>query len=278
MANRFWVGGTGTWDASTTTHWSASTGGAGGASVPVAGDTVTLDVSSGGGTVTVAVGSANSTISLASLIWGAFTGTIDFTGNNNNLTLTVAGFNGSGSGTRTISLGSGTFTNPATTSPWNMTTTTGLTFNANTSTIVIGGAQAAAPSFNGGGLTYNNLVINGNSSLGGMQIAGANTFSAITMSAPNTLYVPAGTTQSVGTLTFSGGSSSNPLGLLSSSAAVATIALTNAATIDWAAIRALVFTGSSFSATNSFNLGLVTLNGGSITGPAGGSGVHMIGG
>ena len=34
MANRYWVGGTGNWDA-TTTNWSASSGGAGGASSPV---------------------------------------------------------------------------------------------------------------------------------------------------------------------------------------------------------------------------------------------------
>jgi hypothetical protein len=52
-ASRFWVGGTGNWDASDTTHWAASSGGGGGASVPGSGDTVTLDGSSGGGTVTV---------------------------------------------------------------------------------------------------------------------------------------------------------------------------------------------------------------------------------
>jgi len=39
MANRYWRGGSGTWG-STTTNWSATAGGAGGASVPVAGDSV----------------------------------------------------------------------------------------------------------------------------------------------------------------------------------------------------------------------------------------------
>jgi hypothetical protein len=34
MAARFWVGGTGTWSASNTTNWSATSGGASGASVP----------------------------------------------------------------------------------------------------------------------------------------------------------------------------------------------------------------------------------------------------
>ena len=52
MANRFWVGGTGNWDA-TTTHWSTTSGGATGASVPTASDTACFDGNSGGGIVTV---------------------------------------------------------------------------------------------------------------------------------------------------------------------------------------------------------------------------------
>lgn len=42
MADRYWVGGAGTWDA-TTTHWAASSGGAAGASVPTATDNVIFD-------------------------------------------------------------------------------------------------------------------------------------------------------------------------------------------------------------------------------------------
>ena len=41
VASRFWVGGTGTWDASDTTHWAATSGGAGGQSVPGSSDSVT---------------------------------------------------------------------------------------------------------------------------------------------------------------------------------------------------------------------------------------------
>lgn len=40
---RYWVGGTGTWDATTTTKWSATSGGAGGASVPTSADAVIFD-------------------------------------------------------------------------------------------------------------------------------------------------------------------------------------------------------------------------------------------
>jgi hypothetical protein len=50
---RFWVGGSGTWDASDTTHWSATSGGAGGASAPTSAVDAVFDAAGGGGTVTV---------------------------------------------------------------------------------------------------------------------------------------------------------------------------------------------------------------------------------
>jgi len=53
MANRYWVGGTGTWSSGSTTNWSATSGGASGASVPGASDAVIFDGSSGTGTVTL---------------------------------------------------------------------------------------------------------------------------------------------------------------------------------------------------------------------------------
>ena len=46
MANRYWVLGTGTWDSTSTTNWSTSSGGAGGASVPTASDNVFFDANS----------------------------------------------------------------------------------------------------------------------------------------------------------------------------------------------------------------------------------------
>ena len=50
-ASRFWVGGSGTWDNTSTTHWSTTSGGSGGASAPTSADDVTFNASSGGGTV-----------------------------------------------------------------------------------------------------------------------------------------------------------------------------------------------------------------------------------
>lgn len=50
--DRYWVGGTGNWDASDTTHWAASSGGVGGQSVPTISDNVFFDSNSGSGIVT----------------------------------------------------------------------------------------------------------------------------------------------------------------------------------------------------------------------------------
>jgi hypothetical protein len=49
MATYYWVGGAGTWDGGTTSNWSASSGGLGGAGVPTSGDDVIFNTSSGFG-------------------------------------------------------------------------------------------------------------------------------------------------------------------------------------------------------------------------------------
>lgn len=60
MATRYWVGNGGTWDASSTTHWSASSGGASGASAPTASDDVIFDANS--------ITSAGQTVALSSAV------------------------------------------------------------------------------------------------------------------------------------------------------------------------------------------------------------------
>ena len=49
MANRYWVGGTGTWNGTNTTNWSATSGGSSGASVPTSVDDVFFDANSDSG-------------------------------------------------------------------------------------------------------------------------------------------------------------------------------------------------------------------------------------
>jgi hypothetical protein len=52
MANRYWRGGTGTWNSTNTANWSTTDGGAGGASVPTSADNVYFTGNSGAGTCT----------------------------------------------------------------------------------------------------------------------------------------------------------------------------------------------------------------------------------
>jgi hypothetical protein len=56
MADRYWVNGAGTWDATTTTNWATTSGGAGGASAPTSADNVIFDSLSNATLYTVTVG------------------------------------------------------------------------------------------------------------------------------------------------------------------------------------------------------------------------------
>jgi len=63
MADRYWVGGSGNWNSTNTGNWAATSGGASGASAPVAGDNVFFDGSSdSGATFTVTVVATGPTI------------------------------------------------------------------------------------------------------------------------------------------------------------------------------------------------------------------------
>ena len=73
MANRFWVGGTGSWSATNTANWSATSGGAGGASVPGGADPVFFDANSGTGTAVVTITAA---ANANTFVTTGFTGTI----------------------------------------------------------------------------------------------------------------------------------------------------------------------------------------------------------
>jgi hypothetical protein len=111
MADRYWVGGTGTWVAGSTTNWSVSPGGASGASVPTAADSVffdqagtyavtltgaltCLDFTVSAGTVTFG-SSGTPTISgsmslVAGTVWNA-SGTITFNATTTGKTITTNG-------------------------------------------------------------------------------------------------------------------------------------------------------------------------------------------
>jgi hypothetical protein len=275
MANRFWVGGTGTWDASTTTPWAATSGGAGGQTVPGSSDAVTFDTSSGGGTVTV-----NTTVTVQSITAGAFTGTLDFATNNNNVTVSsTAGIVWAGTGTRTINMGSGTWTFTATSgTPYDCSTTTNLTASFASANLVFNAASTSR-TFEGGAKTYGSLTVSNNSTKGYFQILAVNTFGSMTVGNGNVIYFPGGSTTTIsGALTMTG-TSSLPCGFQGNNppANIATVSVGSASTVDWAYVAAITKAGAgSITATNSLDISRNT--GVTITAPSGGGVVGVIGG
>jgi hypothetical protein len=86
MANRYWVGGSGTWDASNTANWSSTSGGAGGQSVPTTADNVFFDAASGAVTITLGYIAQALTLTMT-----GFTGTLAFGTNKIQIAETAIG-------------------------------------------------------------------------------------------------------------------------------------------------------------------------------------------
>jgi hypothetical protein len=117
MADRYWVGGTADWDGTAGTKWAATSGGAGGESVPTTADDVFFDANSSG-TCTIAAGNTGA----KSINCTGFTGTI--TGSGVGSAITVAG---------SITLDAGqtyTHTGTVTITGTGTLTTAGKTFSA----------------------------------------------------------------------------------------------------------------------------------------------------
>jgi hypothetical protein len=96
MANRFWVGG-GTGNYNSTTNWSATSGGASGASVPTTVDNVFFNASSGSGTATINVASNCGSLNLTGFV-GSFVYSNQLTVNGTALNFGSGGYTVSGAG------------------------------------------------------------------------------------------------------------------------------------------------------------------------------------
>jgi hypothetical protein len=187
MAARFWVGGTGTWSSSNTTNWSATTGGAGGASVPTTADTVAINTLSGTGTVTTDTTTPNCGAITASSggiivlqLGAALTSTGVFTLSSGTLdlqsyTLTCTTFNSSFSNARTIAFGTGNIIVTSTGTVWTTATFTSLTVTGTpvvnvvytgltsiTASTGLSANSAVAISFNFTGGTYQLFIASSN--------------------------------------------------------------------------------------------------------------------
>jgi hypothetical protein len=196
MANRYWVGGTGTWDTTSTTNWSASTGGASGASVPTASDSVffdqaatytvtmtgalaCLDITVSAGTVTFATGTSptiaiSGSMSLvAGTVWSS-TGLVTFNSTATGKTITTNGvsisagitFNGVGGawtlGSALTTAGAITVTNGSfNASTYAVTAASLSSSNTNIRTIAVGSGKWTLTTGGWQTTTSTNLTITG---------------------------------------------------------------------------------------------------------------------
>ena len=165
--------------------------------------------------------------------------------NTNSKSIICGTFYGSNSSTRILTLGSSIITCSG---DWTFTTTTGLAFNAGTSTIIMTGN---AKTFTGGGLTYNNVEFIGTP----ITVTGSNIFNDLKLTAGKTVNFTAGTTQTVTTLSGNG-TAGNLITIQSVTADSPAIILSDVnQTITGATIKDIIALGKgNFIAYNSINV------------------------
>ena len=197
-------------------------------------------------------------VTVQQITMGLFTGTLDFSANNNNVTLSVA-FDGSGNGTRTLNMGNGTwiiqgFNN----NTWNYTTITGLTHNPNISTLSFIPSSATptgAITFQGNGRSFNVVTHSGVTSAAVFQISGGPTIATLQFTTPaNVQFANSATVTISNAFTWTGTSSNQLLVQSDSPNTSATVAAPANSSIAWAALKRMTFTGNTVVATNSFDL------------------------
>jgi len=146
MADRYWILGTGTWDSTSTTNWSTSSGGAGGASVPTAADNVFFDANSNVLATAFTVTMANSPRVCNDFTASGLDGTMTLAGTSIGLTVSGSLTFQATNFTRTYT---GTTTFNATTTGKTVTTN-GVAFGAGVTFDGVGGGWTLGSAFNSG--------------------------------------------------------------------------------------------------------------------------------
>ena len=172
MADRYWVLGTGTWDATTTTNWSTSSGGAGGASVPTAADNVFFDANSNVARTAFTVTMANTPRVCNDFTASGLDGTMTLAGTGIGLTVSGSLTFQATNFTRTYT---GTTTFNATTTGKTVTTN-GVAFGGSVTFDGVGGSWSLGSALNCTTLT----LTNGTLDLAGYTATNSTRFSTAT--------------------------------------------------------------------------------------------------
>jgi len=248
MANRYWVGGSGTWDASDQSHWSSVTGPTGDApqSVPTSVDDVIFNTNSGSGTVTV---NGNHTIKSLS---SNFVGTTDWDANDNNLTV-LGGlvFSDVSALVRTLKLGDG---NTFQCDSFSLNNGAALTWTPGTALIkcVVAGAPTTSFSIAMQTFTFPNVQVGPDTSWPLHTFSNAPIITNLALAGP--VKLRGNITITVTDLTVT--TSAKGQGVEArGEQGTQTWALTNPATFHWSVLRNLNFSGAAARAYNSMNGG-----------------------
>jgi len=139
-----------------------------------------------------------------------YNGTFD--ANDKNVTINGFHIVSTATDTKALYMGNGTWTmttsvGGTTNGGWYIGTTTGLTFNAEGSTIKTSNLSSGKEYFTGGGLFYNNVVVQAHTQA--LRIVGDNTFASFTINGTRTIELTSGSIQTVnGTFTAIGNTAS----------------------------------------------------------------------
>jgi len=216
MATYYWVGGSGNWDATTTTNWATSSGGAGSAGVPTSADDVIFDANSNTSTTAFTVtvtGTANAASNCANFSTGGAGGALDgamtlslgataYIDVYGSLTLPAANFTWSGTTGSYIRLrGTGSYT--ITTNGVSLTSTNIASLAQGTWTLGSAFTNTASIDWQQGTFNTSNFAVSTNQLL--FQVAGTRTFNAGSSTITCTSITPF--TYSGSNLTFNAGTS-----------------------------------------------------------------------
>jgi hypothetical protein len=198
MADRYWVGGTAAWDGTPGSKWAATSGGAGGETVPTTADDVFFDANSSG-TVTIATGNTGAKSITCTGFTGTITGTSAITVEGSVTLAAGMTYTHTGSmrftGTGTLTTAGKTFSS-VTVDAVGITLTLGdaLNLSARFLTITRGGFDTANYSVTIGGLLSSNSNVR-TITLGSSTISTSSGGSGLSFSLSTNLTFNAGTSQ-----------------------------------------------------------------------------------
>lgn len=268
MANRYWVGGSGTWDASTTTNWSATSGGAGGASAPTSADDVFFDSSSGASpTVTIGSNAVCGAVTITAPTSGTLTFAFSTTGKiqyNGNWSSPASLFATTGAGANATSTGAisyvGSGSSTLTTNGYSFPTNFGV--NTSTGTLTLGSALTTTSNFNINQGTFSTSASNYNLSAVNLFSNNSNTRtislngSTVTFSGDLSIQTATNLTFNAGTSTINfSGSAPN---LNGSGQTFSTVAFTGTGATTIAIIGANTFLNLTFTTKSTSGINLCT--------------------